>query len=133
MDIVADAELAGRASVELLLLKGACIQLATSNDFPISRALDLYIQLLARRPTDPRILSEIGFYHLKIEDKPAPAKKFFDQAIDVYEKLLVENLCGQIEVHRSSGSTRERAVAAAKERIVGIADLIDRQLANEMS
>jgi hypothetical protein len=133
MGIVADAELEGKASVELLLLKGACIQLATGTDFPIARALEVYVQLLARRPGDPRILSEIGFFHLKVDDKPAPAREFFDQAIGIYEKLIVENLCGQIEAHRSCGATRESAVAGAKQRLLAIADLIDRQLANERS
>lgn len=131
LSVVADAESEGKASAELLLLKGACIQLATGTDFPVGRALDVYLRLLDARPNDPRILTEIGFYQLKVEDKPVLAKEFLDRALGIYEQLISEVLHGRIEALRSTGMTRESAVAEAKQRLGTIADIVEQRVVSE--
>jgi hypothetical protein len=128
---VADAEIAGKASVELLLLKGACIQLSTGTDFSIDRALQTYIGILKRRPDDPRVLAEIGFFNLKVADNPEGAKEPFEKAAEIYGRLLVEVLAGLIEVEQATGMSMNEAVASARNRIEKVvADIESRGASN---
>jgi hypothetical protein len=131
LDVICDAEVAGKASVELLLLKGACIQLATGTDYALSRALQVYISLLERRPHDPRVLAEAGFYCLNVGNESAQAVDYLGKSVNAYAELILEVLVGLTKASVEVGISKEQALSNAQSKLQSIGALVEERLRRE--
>lgn len=103
--VIADAEAGGKACPELILLKGACIQLAEETDFPVEYALRAYDELLKRQPRNSRALLEKGFFLLNVLDNAASAKACFLEAAQLCAEPLELALSGLGQAAAESGES----------------------------
>lgn len=111
---IAEAEAEGKACPELLILKGACIQLASETDFPVDHALNVYDQLLANQPRNARALLERAFFLLNVSDDPKRAKEDFCSSANLFGELLQAALSGAGKCALEGGAERQQALAEAE-------------------
>lgn len=126
--IIADAEIDGKACPECLILKGACIQLASETDFPIERALQIYDELLVQQPRNARAWLEKGFFLLNVSDSPERANACFSKAAELTAEILEETLLGLAKSATESGTPRPSALGDIEARLAEILNRIRQRI-----
>jgi hypothetical protein len=114
LEIVYKAEQEGKTSPELLLIKGACVQLAENTDFPAEKAFEIYSELLRRRPMDPRALNEMGHFLLNVKGDAQGARRYFNRCLTVYGQLYLEAARGLVRVDSERGRSIHECIEALR-------------------
>jgi tetratricopeptide (TPR) repeat protein len=109
LDVISRAELEEKACPEMLVLKGACIQLASETDFPVERAIEIYDSAISAQPRNARALLGKGFFLLNVMDDAAAARPSFKQAAGILGQDLEQALHGLVMSARETGIDREAA------------------------
>lgn len=111
LEIIYSAEHEGKASPELLLMKGACLQLAENTDLPVDKAFEIYSELLRQRPADPRVLNEMGHFLLNVKGDAVGARQYFTRCLAEYGQLYVEAARGLVRADGGTGRSIHESVA----------------------
>lgn len=104
---IAAAEAEGKATVELLLLKAACIQLSSNTDYPLVKAFEIYESIFRRRPNDVRALAEAGFFLLNVQDNALASEQYFERAANACSDQLSEVISGLVRARGKGGRSSE--------------------------
>lgn len=108
---ISDAESEGKACPELLILKGACIQLASETDFPVDHALGIYDAVIAKQPRNAHALMEKAFFLLNVKDDAVQAQAHFDKAAKFFGEFLEEAFKGLVKSKMETGTSLEKGMA----------------------
>ena len=124
LSLIADAEAEGKVCPDLLIIKGACVQLSSETDFPVDRALEVYRGLLASQPRNARAALEAGFFLLNVSDDPVRAAPHFSHAAKVFGDFFEQAVIGLSKSVIETGTKRNEAILEIEAKLSSMLDHI---------
>jgi hypothetical protein len=128
LSLITDAESEGKGCPDLLLLKAACIQLASETDVPVDNALRIYDLLLDSCPNNALAWLEKAYFLLNVADNAQESLSNFAHSVKLISRSLESALLGSIKASIERGASKSEALHIAEACVSDILERIVKEL-----